>query len=392
METLAAARLQAVPEHGRVAYDPRLSDIAPPVLPEPPYVMRRLGTIMRPQRGNAAEAEGVLNPATARGADGETYLFPRLVGRGNYSRIGVARVLRDRAGRPVDVQRLGLAFAPERSWEGNRVTAGVEDPRVVHLGSLGLYVMTYTAYSGIGPRIAFAVSSDLQSWRRLGPVTYRYDDAIGVDMNFIHNKDALLFPEPVPGPKDEPCFAMIHRPNWEHAGSDDNRSVPAALEDPLPGMWISYVPVRNILVPHANGEPNLAALTHFEHHRQLAVPEQEWEAVKIGGGTPPIRVPEGWLVLYHGVSGRLVRGVDQQRWVRYAAGAMILDANDPGRVLYRSRDPILSPDRPEETAGIVPGVVFPTGVDVRSDGTIEVYFGQADAQIGVAELRRRGRR
>ena len=55
--------------------------------------LQRLGMLMEPEPGNAQEVEGVLNPAAARGPDGELYLFPRLVARGNYSRIGIARVL-----------------------------------------------------------------------------------------------------------------------------------------------------------------------------------------------------------------------------------------------------------------------------------------------------------
>jgi hypothetical protein len=54
------------------------------------FQLQRLGLVMEPEPGNLQEAEGVLNPAAARGPDGELYLFPRLVARGNYSRIGIA--------------------------------------------------------------------------------------------------------------------------------------------------------------------------------------------------------------------------------------------------------------------------------------------------------------
>ena len=57
------------------------------------FQLRRLGLVMQPEPGNLLEAEGVLNPAAVRGPDGQLYLFPRLVARGNYSRIGIARVL-----------------------------------------------------------------------------------------------------------------------------------------------------------------------------------------------------------------------------------------------------------------------------------------------------------
>jgi len=63
------------------------------------FDLQRLGMLMEPEPGNPRRIEGVLNPAAARGPDGELYLFPRLVGRGNYSRIGIARVRFNEAGR-----------------------------------------------------------------------------------------------------------------------------------------------------------------------------------------------------------------------------------------------------------------------------------------------------
>ncbi len=72
---------------------------------------------------------------------------------------------------------------------------------------------------------------------------------------------------------------------------------------------------------------------------------------------------------------------------RYTAAALILDANDPRRVLYRSPKPILSPDLHEERFGVVDNVVFPTAVDKR-DGYLDVYYGMADGYIGAAQARR----
>ena len=75
--------------------------------------LQRLGMLMEPELGNAHEVEGVLNPAAARGPNGELYLFPRLVARENYSRIGIARVRFNKAGDPSGVERLGIALEPE---------------------------------------------------------------------------------------------------------------------------------------------------------------------------------------------------------------------------------------------------------------------------------------
>src|SRR6266536_3108519 len=124
-----------------------------------PFGLRRLSVLMEPNPGDANEACGVLNPACARGPDGELYLFPRLVAEGNYSRIGVARVCFDAAGDPVSVERLGIALEPTEPYEKNPVTGGgCEDPRISWIETLGRYVMTYTAFSPAGPRIAIAVS------------------------------------------------------------------------------------------------------------------------------------------------------------------------------------------------------------------------------------------
>ncbi len=97
-----------------------------------PYAMRRIGTIMTADPSEPLEAEGVLNPATAWAADGELYLFPRIVAAGNVSRIARARVVIE-DGVPVGVERQGIVLAPDEGWEHGRQNAGVEDPRITFL-------------------------------------------------------------------------------------------------------------------------------------------------------------------------------------------------------------------------------------------------------------------
>jgi len=72
--------------------------------------------------------------------------------------------------------------------------------------------------------------------------------------------------------------------------------------------------------------------------------------------------------------------------VCYSAGALVLDRDDPRKVIYRSSRPILSPEVTEEKEGVVANVVFPTGVDVRAGGRVDVYYGMADFHIGVAKM------
>jgi predicted GH43/DUF377 family glycosyl hydrolase len=110
--------------------------------------LQRLGTVMKPDPDDPREVEGVLNPAAAHGPGGQLYLFPRLVGHGNYSRIGLARVIFDEAGDPSGVERMGTAPEPEADYERRRDgSGGCEDPRVTLVEPLGRYLMSYTAFS-----------------------------------------------------------------------------------------------------------------------------------------------------------------------------------------------------------------------------------------------------
>src|SRR5580658_7711632 len=98
------------------------------------FELQRLGVLMEPAPGNPHEVGGVLNPAAARGPDGELYLFPRVVGANNYSRIGIMKVLFDQAGEPVGVERMGIALEPEAPYELRpNGEGGCEDPRVTYV-------------------------------------------------------------------------------------------------------------------------------------------------------------------------------------------------------------------------------------------------------------------
>jgi hypothetical protein len=175
------------------------------------FVLRRLGTIMEPEPGNPHEVEGVLNPAAARGPDGNLYLFPRLVAAGNYSRIGISRVRFNGDGDPTGVERLGIALEPEADYELRSDGGGCEDPRVTFVELLGWYVMSYTAFAPQGPRIALAISKDLFHWQRLGLVNFT-NYYHGRDPDGVDDKDASLFPVAIPNPSGRPELAILHRP------------------------------------------------------------------------------------------------------------------------------------------------------------------------------------
>lgn len=346
-----------------------------------PYRLRRIGTIMSPEPGNPLEAEGVLNPATAWGPDGRLYLYPRLVAEGNVSRIGRARVVVS-DGVPTGVERLGVVLSPDEGWEHGRFNAGVEDPRITFVEPLGLHVMTYIAYGALGPRPALAVSSDTVTWRRLGPVRFAYQPELDTDLNLFPNKDIVFFPEAVPGPDGRPALALLHRPMWDldWLRPGEGAATPAGIDDARPSIWIGYVDLDE-----AVRDP--AALTHVRASALLAAPEMPFEESKIGGGPAPLRVPEGWLVIHHGVTGANVKGFELAHGARYTAGAMLLDAADPGRVLARTPEPLLVPETEEELRGTLGNVVFPTAIE-QIDGRSFVFYGMADSRIGVAELER----
>lgn len=348
-----------------------------------PYQLRRMGVVMRPLPLDPMEVGGVLNPGGVRSPDGSFMLFPRLVAAGNYSRIGLARVINDADGIPCDVERLGVVLEPETPYErASDGRGGCEDARVVHVPALGGYVMTYVALGPVGPRPAMAMSSDLETWTRLGLVDF--SPLRGADMNLYPNKDHMLFPEPVPGPDGRLSIAMLHRPMFERPVKGDPHgrhhvSLPPGVLDERWSAWISYCPLEDAdwAMPGSGRRPS------FSGHQPLFAPAHQWEGFRLGAGTPPLRLAEGWLTIYHGVER--VPGATLKPSLRYNAAALIMDHIDPRRVVYRSPTPTLEPQVAEERCGVVSDVVFPTAVD-QHDTHLDVYYGMADYCIGVARM------
>jgi predicted GH43/DUF377 family glycosyl hydrolase len=336
------------------------------------FDLQRLGMLMEPEPGNPHEIEGVLNPAAARGPDGELYLFPRLVAQGNYSRIGIARVRFNEAGDPVGVERLGIALEPETDYERRPDgSGGCEDPRITFVEPLQRYVMTYTAFSPRGPRIARAISQDLFRWERLGLSTF--PPYHGIDSSEIDDKDACVFPVAIPNPSGEPELALLHRPLFPGTRPEETACSAASREVDLDreSIWISYRPLS--LEPR--GPSNFSQFSRY----RLASPVSPWERLKIGCGTPPVLTRHGWLIVYHGVS-ELEGPSKDVHPLCYSAGV----------IRYRSSEPVLTPELPQERRGTVANVVFPTGIDRRDDlgspERFDIYYGMADYRIGVARL------
>jgi predicted GH43/DUF377 family glycosyl hydrolase len=346
--------------------------------------LQRLGMMMEPEPGNAHEAEGVLNPAAVRGPDGKLYLFPRLVAKGNYSRIGIARVKFNAGGDPVGVERLGVALEPEADYELRpNGGGGCEDPRITFVLPLRQYVMAYAAYSAQGPRIALAASDDLFHWKRLGLA--RFGLCQGVDFEGVDDKDASLFPVAIPNPSGHPEMALVHRPLFDGTRPEEIalHTGPRTVDPDRESMWISYCPVKP-------ARPLDGELEAFASHHRLATPVEPWERLKIGGGTPPVLTRHGWMIVYHGVSEAPGGSANGNHPLCYSAGVMVLSQEHPQIIRYRSTEPVLTPTLPQERDGTVANVVFPTGVDWRDDigqpDRFDVYYGMADRRIGAARF------
>jgi predicted GH43/DUF377 family glycosyl hydrolase len=328
-----------------------------------PARVTRMGVVLEPN-GDASEAEGILNPGAARTRDGTLLLYPRVVSAGNCSCVGLVEV-NGTIEEPV-YQRIGMALRPEAPYElrDARDGQGCEDPRVTFVAVLDLYVMGYTAFGAAGPRIALAVSRDGYAWQRLGLVDF---SAAGLPS--VNDKDAAFFPEPVRSPAGVLCFAFYHRPMM-HATSPFFEEI-----------RIAYVPVEAALAERMN-------LLKVTESVVVSSGAAGWGAIKSGAGTPPIRVAEGLLSIYHGVD-RIVDADGTKRGMRYSAGILVHDAEQPHLIRYRSPLPILAPYTLDERNGIVNDVVFPTGIDDHSSlmpRSYDVYYGMADARVGRVRL------
>lgn len=223
----------------------------------------------------------------------------------------------------------GVTFRPQTEVE----EFGVEDPRITPLD--GRFFFSYVAVSRHGPATALASTADFRTFERHGVIFCP------------ENKDVVLFPERIGG-----TLAALHRPV---CGTPFTR----------PEMWVARSP----------------DLIHWGAHAPLAVSGGAWQSGRVGAGAPPVRVPDGWLEIYHGNRHSTRPG----EVGAYYAGAILLDSDDPARVLRRSPEPFFVPEADFEVAGFVPNVVFPTGV-VQDGESLLVYYGAADAFTAVAEF------
>jgi predicted GH43/DUF377 family glycosyl hydrolase len=189
-------------------------------------------------------------------------------------------------------------------------------------------------------RSALAISRDLRHWNFHSFVSPPE----------IDDRNGILFPEKIRGQ-----YALLRRPL---------HFVGPKYATPGASIWLSYSP----------------DLRTWSQPTLLAKPEYVWEDNRIGGSTPPLRTPHGWLVLYHGV-----QTTDAAcHAVTYRLGAMLLDLEDLTRILARTSTAIMEPETYYEKVGLyIPNVIFPTGLVLR-DGLLYLYYGCCDTSIAMA--------
>ena len=249
-----------------------------------------------------------------------------------------------------------MSDEPNLAPTENSEDAGcVEDPRLVKIGDW--YYLTYASRPYApgrywldeekpwfnppkeGPNFLkwnnsvtyLAITQDFKTYKKLGRITDSRED----------DRDVFIFPEAING-----NYYRFSRPlyNFKDYGLD------------TPGILIAK-----------SGD-----LMEWRNPQVFAKAEEPWEDLKIGGSCPPLKTDRGWLFIYHGVSSK-----DKL----YRVGAMLLDLNDPTKILHRTKKPILEPKR--EEGSMYSGCVFPTG-NVIKDGILYVYYGINDKYVGLA--------
>lgn len=206
-------------------------------------------------------------------------------------------------------------------------TLGIEDPRITKIDDT--YYITYVAASAFGITTCLASTTDFLSFSRHG-IIFCPD-----------NKDVVLFPERIDG-----RYYALHRPVSGFVGKHE--------------IWIAESP----------------DLKCWGDHRYLmGLSPGRWDETKIGAGAPPFKTPHGWLELYHGAD----------RNNRYCMGAVLLDIDQPWKVIARTAEPVLTPQTDYETEGFFGNVVFSCGLLYEQE-KIKIYYGVADTSIALAEI------
>lgn len=205
------------------------------------------------------------------------------------------------------------------------------DPRLIKIENI--YYVVFCA-DVEGPSVYIAKTTDFRRFEKL-PTGF-----------LPYNRNGVLFPEKING-----RYVMLSRP------SDDGHTR-------FGNIYMSESP----------------DMIYWGRHKLLMknfYKESYWEGTKIGAGPAPIWTEEGWLLIYHGVTGNC-------NGLVYSMGVALLDSDDPSVVKYRSRRFLMTPEKPYETVGFTPNVVFPCTALADTKGRITIYYGAADTTLAVA--------
>ncbi|MBS4177588.1 BtaManbiosPhlase [Lederbergia citrea] len=236
--------------------------------------------------------------------------------------LSYLRIARSKDGRHFTIDNAPFIYP------SNKLEAfGIEDPRITFIGDT--YYIYFSAISSVGVGVSLVSTKDFINIEHHGMIFAP------------ENKDVTIFPEKINGK-----YYALHRPVPKSAGA--------------PEIWIA----------------ESDNLRYWGNHKHLiGLREGMWDNGRIGGGAVPIKTERGWLELYHGAS------LDN----RYCMGALLLDLDDPSRVIARSDSPLLEPEAEYEVNGFFDNVVFSCGVIVEGD-VVKMYYGVADRSMACAEL------
>ncbi len=204
---------------------------------------------------------------------------------------------------------------------------GIEDCRVIEID--GTFNLTYTMVSHYGVGVGLIKTKNWKDLDRCGMIFPP------------HNKDCAIFGEKINGK-----YYALHRPSSPNLGGNY--------------IWIAESP----------------DLIHWGNHQCLITTRSGmWDRGRVGAGAAPIKTEKGWLEIYH--------GADYNH--RYCLGALLLDLNDPSKVIARSEQPIMESLANYEESGFFGNVVFTNGHIVEGD-TIHMYYGASDEVICGADF------
>lgn len=217
------------------------------------------------------------------------------------------------------------------------------DPRLTVID--GRVYMCFAVDTRHGLRAGIAVTDDFEKFEIL-------------TLSLPDDRNVVLFPEKING-----RYVRLDRPFPIYSRSEPERF----------DMWMSQSPDLRYW-----GDCSLV----------LAVEDVPFANRKIGPGAPPVKTPKGWLTLFHAVDFDPTRGKNgwEDKWQkRYTAGIMLLDLEDPSKVVGMYRQPLLAPDAPYEAqGGFRNNVIFPGGMILEDSGEVKIYYGAADTYTCLA--------